>query len=387
MIVPFEKELTDYSIITAVNLERYSQGLQQKVVAILSQAQKEILAEVLSKDPTATKLRVTRKLRATKLSSQIDYILKKSYKSISDTVVKELSIVAALEAKSLIGLLNNLISINLFQANLTDEYLKSIVENTLIQGGTIREWFNTQAKNASQRLTRSLADAVYKSNLMQIGKIRGDSISNLVSAVRGMTVDGKSGPLKLSRREAETLVKTSVMQVINQTRYIMLMENEDLLKGFMIIAVLDTKTSSMCESLDHTQYDLEWNSLGGRKSKISGPPPWHWGCRSVYIPILDKFSDIVERSKKGETTLGKRLTQKLEDKLLEVEERASANKLVPESINYNDWLKTQPRTVQIDVLGKARQKIWEDKGLPITDLVSQKNRSITLSELKKMYEK
>lgn len=384
-MAPFEKDIFDQAVINAVNLERLSQGLQRKIIGMLLQAQREIIAEIVDTDPTAVKATNWKKARMARLTKQINDILNKNYKSIHLTVMKELVALASLEATYTAQQLNKLIGVDLFQVTLTEDYLKSIVENTLIQGGTIKEWFNTQALNAKQRLSRTLAEAVYKSNVLQMGMVKGESVNELTRAVKGIKVESRSGPLGLAQREAEALVRTSVMQVANQTRYAMYMGNKDLIKGFKLIAVLDSRTTPFCQAADQGEYDINWNPISPKAVIVLGPPPYHFNCRTSYIALLKSFEEIVDESMKGASSTQKRLAKALDQRLSEIGERASEQGPVASNMNYNEWLKTQPKSVQIDVLGKGRQRIWEEKGLSVSDLLGQKGRPLTLKELREKY--
>jgi len=55
---------------------------------------------------------------------------------------------------------------------------------------------------------------------------------------------------------------------------------------------------------------------------------------------------------------------------------------VPETVTYRDWLKKQPMSRIIDILGPARAKLYREGGLKIGDFVNDKGRTLTLRELR-----
>lgn len=66
------------------------------------------------------------------------------------------------------------------------------------------------------------------------------------------------------------------------------------LEKYEICAVLDSKTSALCRSLDGKVFDLK-----GRKVGINAPP-FHPNCRTVTVPYFEDEADgVVQESKKG----------------------------------------------------------------------------------------
>ena len=61
------------------------------------------------------------------------------------------------------------------------------------------------------------------------------------------------------------------------------------------------------------------------------------------------------------------------------DERASVDGPVPASMSYNDWLKSQPEDVQIDVLGPTRFEAFRN-GLDISSFVAD-GKKLTLTQL------
>lgn len=96
-----------------------------------------------------------------------------------------------------------------------------------------------------------------------------------------------------------------------------------------------------------------------------GPPPWHWNCRSMLVPILKSFSDL----------------DPSDQRKMPVGTRASMNGQVPANMTYNDWFKTLSEEEQRDVLGDAKWEIWNRKNLSMRDMLDQDGNPLTLEEL------
>lgn len=63
--------------------------------------------------------------------------------------------------------------------------------------------------------------------------------------------------------------------------------------------------------------------------------------------------------------------------------RASMNGQVPSDITYNEWLKTQPISVQNDALGITKARLFREGGLSVDRFVNRNGFELTLDELKK----
>lgn len=64
-------------------------------------------------------------------------------------------------------------------------------------------------------------------------------------------------------------------------------------------------------------------------------------------------------------------------------ERTSENGYVDAKITFEDWLKVQPKSVQLDVLGATRYKLFEQGKADLKTFVAD-NKVLTLNELKKV---
>lgn len=109
-------------------------------------------------------------------------------------------------------------------------------------------------------------------------------------------------------------------------------------------------------------------------SEFPGPPPWHFNCRTVLIPVLASWSEMVRNP-----DLAERLRGVGDDPGT----RSSLNGAVAGDLNYDAWLRTQPRDVQIEALGQAKHSLWEDGKLTLPELIDTSGRPLTLAQLKK----
>jgi SPP1 gp7 family putative phage head morphogenesis protein len=120
------------------------------------------------------------------------------------------------------------------------------------------------------------------------------------------------------------LVRTSINQVANAASMAVYEANQDITKKYQYVAALDTKTSAICRALDGQEFEYG-----------KGPmPPQHFNCRSKVVAVIDYENLGFTPPPEGT--------------------RASKDGQVDANINYSQWLKDQPRSVQEKVLGKDK---------------------------------
>lgn len=167
--------------------------------------------------------------------------------------------------------------------------------------------------------------------VVRAGHFEGLTNQQLVQKIRGTRSSKfKDGVLQTTTRNAEAIVRTGVQTVANEARSKIAKQNSDIVIGEQIIATLDSRVSVICRSLDGRLFRVG----EGRR------PPFHVNCRSTFILVIDpKYAG------KGNTT-----------------QRASKDGLVANQ-SYYEWLRTQPKAFQDDVLGENRAKLFRDGGL------------------------
>lgn len=371
-MIPVQTALVNSAIRTQVDLERFSVGVTEKVEDLLSKAQTEILKALLETDPTARPLTEWKQRRLAELNDQINGILQSYYTKIDKDVTKSLVGIAAHQMDATTGTVRNVFGANLFSVTLTEENLKAIVSNTLIDGATIKQWWEGKPEAYRQKFQRAMQAGMQQ---IELGQVKGESIGELIRRIRG-TKD-TPGVMDVAKHEAAALVRTSVMQVAQGVRREIYAANADVIKGLQVVATLDMRTTPLCRALDGTQYDLDGNPLDGGNRPMPPGPPFHWNCRSTLVPIFKPYSELIK-------TKGKLSGEKLDElEKVPLSTRASMRGQVPDSMDYNAWLKTQPEQIQKEVLGEARWELWNTGKLTMADMVHQNGRPLTLPELER----
>ena len=128
--------------------------------------------------------------------------------------------------------------------------------------------------------------------------------------------------------------------------------------GWQSVAVLDSRTSFICASLDGKKYmKPKYSST----QDIPNRPPRHFRCRSI-LKRLTKNDISLTRAQNGDT-----------------KGQIDAN------TNFGEWFKNQSSTFQRDYLGKARYDLYSNNRLDIKSFVDVKDGKLfTIKEIKEM---
>ena len=363
------KKLFDAAIKESVYLDKYSAGLAKDVRKLLDDAQNEIVAAIAKNDPTAPTMTKWKAARLEKLNEEISTILGTKYGEIKKDIDLGLKKVGSVQAKSAVKTINGIVGVDVFNVTLTNDNVKAIVENTMIQGNIIGDWWDKQSDSVKSKLSAQMAAGT---QAIQIGLVQGESIGDLIARVRGTAL--KPGIIAATKREATALVRTSVMQVANAVRQETYKKNADVLDGIEWLSTLDARTTPLCQALDGKQFDMELNPID-HDMEYPGGPPCHFQCRSTTLPLLKSWNELIGPKSK--------LNKKQIDVLEKMPQgmRDTINGPIPMNMTYNDWLLTQPINIQQEILGKGKWKLWSENKLSVSDLVDNTGKPLTIKEL------
>lgn len=112
------------------------------------------------------------------------------------------------------------------------------------------------------------------------------------------------------------------------------------------LAVLDSKTCPTCTSRHGTVWEIPSGPERERSFVLSFPtPPAHRSCRCI-IRLLTAESPL------------------------------------PEIQTGEEWLRNQPESVQREVLGVTKSKLFRDGGLRLDSIVEESGEELTIAELR-----
>lgn len=214
------------------------------------------------------------------------------------------------------------------------------------QSRLLSEWYETIEESAKVRIR----DAV------RLGVIQSETTGQIVKRIRGTRANAyKDGLIEISRKDAQTIVLTAVAHTQDVAKNAVYQANADLIDYEMWNATLDTRVCPQCAELDGKRFELG-----------KGPrPPLHMRDRCVRIPVLKSWRD-----------LGFDVDE------LPPSTRASMDGQVPADMTYSAWLKKQSASIQDEVLGKERGRLYRQSGENLNKFINREGKFYTLEQLR-----
>ena len=227
------------------------------------------------------------------------------------------------------------------------ELLSAIVSDMPMVGSTLSQAISDLAASQLRAIR----------GIVQQGLLEGQTIAKMVREVIGTKSQSyEDGILAVTRRQAESLVRTSVAGATNRARAAFYRANSDVISQEVWTATLDTRTCAQCRALDGTKW-----AIG------EGPiPPAHWGsCRCVRVPLLKSW---------------RQLGFNIDD--LPPGSRASMDGQVPGDLTYDQWLRGRSAQLQDEILGPTRGALYrKDPAMTMRSFVNNQGKTLTLEQL------
>lgn len=187
----------------------------------------------------------------------------------------------------------------------------------------------------------------------------GKTTAQIARSIRGTRKNRYTdGILNVTNRNAGVIARTAVNHTATQARMGTFKKNKSVIKKWEFSATLDVRTSTTCRGLHGTEWPLG-----------EGPePPRHYSCRSAALPVIPKHLSLFGDATEKQASVG-----------------ASGAKVVDAPDNYYDWLKTQPKSFQEEVLGPARTQLFRDGGLTTEEFrqltITNYGKPLTLEQM------
>lgn len=335
-------------------LINFEESMNKKVNKVLNSLEKELVNELNSGVINPGMITDFKKTKLNNYLKETNILINDKYKTIEDITNKDLNELGEFTTDFVTDNYNKLFKAEVF-APINLKKIEILVNNRAIQGKTNKEWWIKQASNYRESFNQQ----------MTLGLARGETIQELTKRITG-SLEGV-GITGISKREAEAMVRTSVIDINNTVAINTYRENDDVVYGIEWVATFDNRTTAICISLDGKQWTLDYKPIGH-----SEPYPGqtaHWNCRSTQIAVIKDFDNM-----------NKKLKNKIPDRV-----RASIDGPI-KKIDYEDWLKTKSKKFQDDVLGDKKAELWRSGKIKSTrDLISQQGRELTLEQIKEKF--
>lgn len=334
-------------------LGAYGSGLSDKIVRLLNSADDELVQKLAARLISIkdrgfdTSPRTTARLNA--LLDEIRAINSTIYGEIQDTITDELHDFGAAEAGFQKASIDAALGVELGTGLPSPARLKAIVTETPIQGHLLSSWIEGMDSGRVQRIEQQI----------RLGMVASESTDQIVARIRGTkAAQYADGVLDISRRSAQSMVRTAVSHVSNVAAQETWKANAHIVKGWQFLATLDGRTTITCAGLSGQFFPIG-----------EGPiPPRHIRCRSVSVPVTKSFNELGVKGKE-----------------LPKGTRASMDGQVAADTTFADFLKRKGDVFQDGLLGPTRAKLWRDGRLKLEDFIKADGSVLTLDQLKSKY--
>ena len=355
------ERIADLMIAHQVDLQHYSNGVVQRIIAVLNRSDASIFAELnaaLERLP-AESFTVER-LEQLLLSVRI--LNRQAYEAIDRELTPQLRELVAYEAEFQAQLFVSAIPpqilarVPLAKVSVEQAYTAALARP--FQGVLLREALTGIEAKRATLIRQTLAQ----------GYVEQKTIQQMVKGLRGSRAAGYAdGLFNRSRIDIEAVVRTATSHFAGVTRDRFMADNADISTGQTWLSTLDSRTSAPCILRDGKQYTVGDNPkpVGHQLPWGQGPGRFHWNCRSCSIPILKSFRE-----------LGIPIDE------LDAGTRASMDGQVAADMTYGEWLRKQSAARQDAVLGPTRGALFRNGGLSVDKFANDKGRWLTLDELR-----
>ena len=325
-------------------MERVAIQSRAIIVKLLENLEKELIAKVADGVTDWSKARIDKQLK--EASSVIKQYYDEAAGIARDTTSNVAQVSASATTDSLLMAVGNQVAM---AAIPTASYLETLAGNMIIQGAVQADWWSRQSEDTAFK---------FQSAVRQ-GLVSAETTPQIVKRVRGV--------LDISKRNAETLVHTSVQSVANTTREKIFDDNNDVMSGKEWSSALDRKTCPTCGALDGKRWTTDSKPIN--HSMVYQIPPKHFRCRCSMVPVLKTWAELgINMDELPDGT------------------RASMEGQVNDK-TFEDWLKRKTETDPTfadRTLGKGRAELWRNGKITMDQMISG-GQPLTLAELKGKY--
>jgi SPP1 gp7 family putative phage head morphogenesis protein len=375
------QQLLDSAIYQGLGLERVNAGMAQKINQLLVDAQEQITAKVQS-----GKLTDWQAKKAQQFLDWSNKVIANTYDKIDNQTQEHLDGIKRAEIQKQINSVNSAVGVEISPA-MSENQLKSIAQadELLVNGAVMKDWWGKQAGNLQHQLLTTV----------QGGLVQGKSTQDIAKDIKAFMPTADDLSAKQVTAQANALARTAAATVQSEAQKKYYEQNDDIIKGIRWVSTLDSRTTPMCMALDGKTWKYgpktEMEPVG-HDVDFPGYPPIHWNCRSTTVPVLKSWQELSKKElphlkeKTVEDAFHESLLEQgfTEEQAADIEmnQRASVDGQVPESMTYEEWLKKQPELTQKQILGPNKWQLWNDGKVDLVDMINKETlEPLTVDEL------
>ena len=341
-------ELHDVLIMHRLIALGYSNAVIDQIVTLLEDSHKDVTARIAARMAQGLSTNDLEQLRA-ELSTVIDI----GYTRAFDQLQTELTAFATVEAAASAEALDRVIRVDRLKAKVPPaNVLRTLIETEPFGDSDyfapLADWRRGVSDASQKRLDSAIRKAF----------VEGQPLNTTLQAVRGTRrAKYRDGILYISNRSAKRVVRTALTHTSAQIREATFQKNSAVVDYVEWSSTLDSRTSQQCAGLDGKRWRL------GDKHPT---PPAHPNCRSSIVPVTKTWRELG----------------------LDIDEpivaRASYRGEV-EAVDFDTFMREQPRSFTESVFGKSKTKLLLDGQLPASDMLDSNFKIRNLDQLKTLY--
>lgn len=346
-MININEEIQDRTIRHMVYLERYKASEVRKILkelngVILPEISAKIAARLDKITERGIDLGTATTARLAQLEKELSKLADDLAAALKSKTTVDLGDLAQHEIDWQIKSIRDTIDFDLEFVLPAPRTIARIIQKTSFAGLTLDQWY----ESLSQSTQKNVMIAVNR------GMVEGETTDQIMRRIGGTKkLNYTDGVWQTTRRQVETITRTTINHAANSSRLQLFQENSDIIKGLKWTSTLDSRTSYICAGLDGRVFPID-----------KGPrPPAHPNCRSTMVAVIDVDGLDVPESK-----------------------RASMNGQVSGSTTYGEWFNKQPEEFQKEYLGPSRYKLFKDGSLPIERFTSDNLKPLSLDQLRKI---
>jgi hypothetical protein len=349
----FSEYILDKTTEYAVDLQKLGTFETNRALRLLKELELEVVKKIEGANLTSTQT-----IRYKNIIIFIEKITTDYYDKLAKTM--NIDEIAVLESQFLQKVFNEGAGFELIKTMPTITELRAVI-NTPIFGGRI---YKDMWKNESGNTIANLKKAI------QYGVFSGEENEKIIQRIRGTRkANYTDGIMQTSRRNAETIIRTSIAKISNASHDEFGRKNSDIMKCKMQVSTFDLRTSNICVSYSGAKWDMKNKPVDGNSLPYNGGTPRHPNCRSRIIFVPKSLKELG-----------------LSDKDLPESTRASLDGSIPENLTFDDWLKTKSPVFVDKLLGRGRSELYRAGKIKLRDLIAPNGESSnTIEELKRKW--
>lgn len=368
-----------------IHLDRYKQGVQNKMLRSLTESKQSVLKRLRTlkgKIESGNSKAYWTKTQLEQQLKQIDSLIKKNYAELNKMLEKSNLELTHNEIKWNVKNIGGYVGAGATVAAPTaSAVFASVVEHPfegwVNSNGAMTYVHDSPLRNVPKKHMKEME------NIVKDAFITGRTTTETKAAVSAVNraISRTNKLYDVSRRNITAETRTALQTYANRAREETYLANADLFPWVEYLATLDSRTTEICASLDGRVYKVE--------DQTRPSIPQHWNCRSSYIPKKTKDEDVgIERPTVEPTKEYKRGDNKT--KKGKVRKATKANKAVsrdtqPGGTKFNDWLKKQdaknPDYVRDYFKSDKRYQAWKAGKLGKVKYTSVDGRTYNIKSL------